>query len=79
VVIAAVSSDLIPEVEQIGSPAGILCGFAAGGLAMIGLKWLVLKFEKREEKSGHLQRGCPAGVLKPPFLTCKLAGLEPSC
>jgi ZIP family zinc transporter len=29
VVIAAVSSDLIPEVEQIGSPAGILCGFAA--------------------------------------------------
>lgn len=34
----AVASDLIPEVEQIGSPAGILCGFAAGGLTMIGLR-----------------------------------------
>lgn len=62
VVIAAVSSDLIPEVEQIGSPAGILCGFAAGGLAMIGLKWLVLKFEKREEKSGHLPIGLAAAA-----------------
>jgi zinc transporter, ZIP family len=51
-VIAAVASELIPEVEKTGTPRGILFGFAAGGLAMIVLKWLVLKFEKRE-KSRH--------------------------
>ncbi len=61
-VIAAVASDLIPEVEQIGSPAGILCGFAAGGLTMIGLKWLVLKFEKKEEKSNQLPIGLAAAA-----------------
>jgi ZIP family zinc transporter len=49
VVIAAVASELIPEVERIGTAFGILSGFAAGGLAMIGLKWLVLKFERLEE------------------------------
>ena len=38
VVIAAVASDLIPEVEKIGTAPGILGGFAAGGLTMIGLK-----------------------------------------
>lgn len=49
VVIAAVASDLIPEVEKIGRPLGILSGFVAGGLVMIGLKWLVLKVEKRDQ------------------------------
>lgn len=57
VVIAAVASDLIPEVEKIGTPAGILGGFAAGGLTMIGLKWLVLKFEKREHNNKKLPVG----------------------
>jgi zinc transporter, ZIP family len=47
VVLAAVASDLIPEVERIGFPIGILSGFAAGGLVMIGLKWLILRFERR--------------------------------
>ena len=50
VVIAAVASDLIPEVEKIGRPAGILAGFAAGGAFMIGLKWLVLRFEGEKKK-----------------------------
>lgn len=36
VVIAAVASDLIPEVEKIGRPAGILIGFATGGAFMDG-------------------------------------------
>ena len=48
VVLAAVASDLIPEVEKIGTPIGILGGFAAGGIVMIGLKWLILKFESRK-------------------------------
>jgi zinc transporter, ZIP family len=49
VVIAAVASGVIPDVEKTGTPLGILAGFAAGGLVMIGLKWVVLRFEKREQ------------------------------
>lgn len=62
VVIAAVASDLIPEVEKIGSAAGILGGFAAGGVTMVGLKWLVLKFEKKETKSHRLPIGLAAAA-----------------
>lgn len=58
VVIAAVASDLIPEVEKIGRPAGILLGFAAGGAFMVGLKWLVLAFEKKEKG----KRKVPVGI-----------------
>jgi ZIP family zinc transporter len=62
VVIAAVASELIPEVERIGTPFGILAGFGAGGLAMIALKWLVLRFEKREKKRGKLPVGLAAAA-----------------
>lgn len=62
VVIAAVATDLIPEVEKIGTPAGILVGFAVGGLAMIGLKWLVLKFEKFEKSRHKLPVGLAAAA-----------------
>lgn len=62
VVIAAVASDLIPEVEKIGTPAGILGGFAAGGVTMVGLKWLVLKFEKYEKKRHKLPVGLAAAA-----------------
>ncbi len=62
VVIAAVASDLIPEVEKIGTPTGILSGFAAGGLVMIGLKWLVLKVEKHEQKKKKLPVGLAAAA-----------------
>lgn len=62
VVIAAVASDLIPEVEKIGTATGILGGFAAGGLTMIGLKWVVLKFEKYEEKKHQLPVGLAAAA-----------------
>jgi zinc transporter, ZIP family len=62
VVIAAVASDLIPEVERIGTPAGILGGFAAGGLTMILLKWLVLKFEKGEKGKQKLPIGLTAAA-----------------
>jgi zinc transporter, ZIP family len=62
VVLAAVASDLIPEVEKIGRPVGILGGFAAGGLTMIGLKWVVLKFEKRQESKHQLPIGLAAAA-----------------
>ena len=62
VVIAAVASDLIPEVEKIGRPLGILSGFVAGGLLMIALKWLVLKFEKNHKKNLPVGLGVAAAV-----------------
>jgi ZIP family zinc transporter len=52
-VLAAVASNVIPEVERIGSLPGIVGGFAAGGLLTIGLKWFVVRFE-RKEKSGRV-------------------------
>jgi zinc transporter, ZIP family len=57
VVIAAVASELIPEVERLGTAVGILSGFAAGGLTMIGIKWLVLRFERLEESRHELPVG----------------------
>src|ERR671924_2138208 len=60
--IAAVASELIPEVERIGTFVGILGGFAAGGLSMIGLKWLVLKFENVERKKHKLPIGLAAAA-----------------
>jgi zinc transporter, ZIP family len=35
---AAIAANVIPEVEQMGTFAGIMSGFIAGGLVMIGLK-----------------------------------------
>jgi zinc transporter, ZIP family len=49
VVLAAVASDLIPEVERIGTPFGIVAGLVAGGAAMIALKWFILRLERREK------------------------------
>jgi ZIP family zinc transporter len=51
VVIAAVASELIPEVTGTGTVPGILGGFAAGGATMIALKWLVLRFERTNVRS----------------------------
>jgi ZIP family zinc transporter len=62
VVIAAIASDLIPEVEKIGTAPGILGGFAAGGLTMIALKWFVLKFEKGEKGKQKLPIGLTAAA-----------------
>jgi ZIP family zinc transporter len=62
VVIAAVASDLIPEIEKIGKPFGIIVGFIAGGLLMIVMKWFVLKFEEKEKKKGKLPIGLAAAA-----------------
>jgi len=44
-VLAAVATNVIPEGERLGTLAGIVSGFVAGGLVMIVLKWLVVRFE----------------------------------
>jgi ZIP family zinc transporter len=60
VVIAAVATEVIPEVEKTGTTLGIVGGFAAGGLVMIGLKWLLLKFEKKHAGRKKLPVGLAA-------------------
>lgn len=49
-VLAAITSNVIPEVERLGKISGILGGFTAGGLAMIALKWLVVRLEREESR-----------------------------
>ena len=61
-VLAAVASGVIPEAERTGSIFGILAGFAAGGLTTIGLKWLVLKFERKDKSGGKQPIGLAAAA-----------------
>jgi ZIP family zinc transporter len=61
-VLAAVASRVVPEVERTGTPLGILGGFAAGGLAMIGLKWLVVRFEQQQRHHQRLPFGLAAAA-----------------
>ena len=57
VVIGVVASEVIPEAERAGTALGALGGFAAGGALMIGTKWFVLRFEKKEKYKGKLALG----------------------
>jgi ZIP family zinc transporter len=61
-VLAAVAASVIPEVEQIGTLPGVVAGFVAGGLLMIALKWLVLRFERDETKGNSLPVGLAAAA-----------------
>jgi ZIP family zinc transporter len=67
-VLAVVASNIIPEVERTGTFTGIMSGFVLGGLAMIGLKWLVLKFEQEEKKKHKLPVGLAAAAGVDTFL-----------
>ena len=67
-VLAAVASNVIPEVESTGTFAGIMSGFALGGLTMIGLKWLILKFERDEKNKNKLPAGLAAAAAVDTFL-----------
>ncbi len=62
VVIAAVASEVIPAVERTGTAPGILGGFAAGGIAMIALKWGALKFERRGKRAHAMPIGLAAAA-----------------
>jgi zinc transporter, ZIP family len=61
-VLAAIASNVIPEVERIGSFAGIVGGFIAGGLVMIGLKWVVVRFEHGAKSGGKVPVGLAAAA-----------------
>jgi ZIP family zinc transporter len=61
-VLAAVAANVIPEVEQIGTLPGIVGGFVAGGLLMIVLKWLVLRFERQSKQKKKLPAGLAAAA-----------------
>ena len=68
-VLAAVASNVIPEVERTGTFIGIISGFVLGGLLMIGLKWITLKFERKEKsKKNKLPTGLAAAAALDTFL-----------
>jgi len=57
-VLAAVATSVVPEVEHLGTLPGVVAGFITGGLLMIGLKWLVVRFEQQ----GKQNKKVPAGL-----------------
>lgn len=61
-VLAAIASNVIPEVERMGTFAGIIGGFIAGGLLMIALKWVVVRFEHGGKKGGSVPVGLAAAA-----------------
>lgn len=61
-VLAAIAANVVPEVERMGTFAGILGGFLAGGLAMIGLKWVVVTFEHGKKQGSALPLGLAAAA-----------------
>lgn len=60
IVIAAISAEVVPELEVIGAPWRTIAGFIAGGLAMVAMKWGVHKFERRQEQRGQRALGIAA-------------------
>lgn len=67
-VLAAVASNVIPEVERMGTLMGIVGGFVAGGLLMIGLKWVVIRFEHQEKKKNKLPVGLATAAAVDTFI-----------
>jgi zinc transporter, ZIP family len=61
-VLAAVAASVIPEVEKIGTLPGVIAGFVTGGVLMIVLKWLVLRFERNEKIARSLPMGLAAAA-----------------
>jgi ZIP family zinc transporter len=61
-VLAAIAANVIPEVEKMGTFAGIIGGFIAGGMAMIGLKWFVVTFEHGRKSRNKLPLGLAAAA-----------------
>ena len=67
-VLAAIASNVIPEVERIGTLPGILGGFIAGGLVMVGLKWIIVKLERKERQGKKAPVGLAAAAAADTFI-----------
>lgn len=67
-VLAAIAANVIPEVERIGTFAGIVGGFIAGGLAMIGLKSVVVRLERSKKRGGSIPMGLAAAAAVDTFI-----------
>lgn len=61
-VLAAIASNVVPEVERMGTFAGIIGGFIAGGLLMIALKWIVVRLEHGKKRGGKIPIGLAAAA-----------------
>ncbi|MFT3890685.1 MAG: hypothetical protein QM730_03555 [Anaerolineales bacterium] len=61
-VLAAIASNVVPDIERTGTFAGIISGFIAGGCAMVALKWIVLRIEKQKDRKGNFPVGLPAAA-----------------
>lgn len=61
-VLAAVASNVIPEVTSTGTLPGIIGGFVAGGLLMVVMKWLVLRFENYGKQKSKIPAGLAAAA-----------------
>jgi ZIP family zinc transporter len=57
-VLAAIASNVIPEVERMGTLTGVISGFVGGGVIMIGLKWAVVRLERKQKRG----QGLPVGL-----------------
>ena len=67
-VLAAIASNVVPEVERVGTLPGIIGGFVAGGLTMIGLKWVTVRVEQNNKRGGGLPAGLAAAAAVDTFL-----------
>ena len=67
-VLAAVAANVVPQLQQLGTLPGIVGGFIAGGLVMIGLKWVVVRFEKRGKQKNQLPLGLAAAAAVDTFI-----------
>jgi len=67
-VLAAVASNVIPEVERMGTLPGIVGGFAAGVLVMIGLKWVVVRSEHQGTQTNPFPVGLAAAAAVDTFI-----------
>ena len=61
-VLAAIAANVIPEVERIGTFAGIIGGFLAGGLMMVGLKVITVRWEHGRKQGSKIPLGLAAAA-----------------
>lgn len=61
-VLAAIASNVVPEVERIGTFGGIVGGFIAGGMVMVLMKWIVVRFEHGKKSGNKLPVGLAAAA-----------------